>query len=189
MELSQADLIKNYLFMEVEGNSSELKAAEELWERTVNAVGEQDLAMFLRFYWNSAYEFVRMDDLQREVTKKISAKKGNVMTFTRNLETEGSTFAALRSGEKAAWIDTRTARQLAALKTLGLRTSYVLLMAMVSAATNDMEKREAVATVLSFSVRYFTVGGEPATRWRSSTPSGLRRSGQRSARTQTWFRF
>lgn len=162
VELSQADLIKNYLFMEVEGNSSELKAAEELWERTVNAVGEQDLAMFLRFYWNSAYEFVRMDDLQREVTKRISAKKGNVMTFTRNLETEGSTFAALRSGEKAAWIDARTARQLAALKTLGLRTSYVLLMAMVSAATNDMEKREAVAAVLSFSVRYFTVGGEPA---------------------------
>jgi Protein of unknown function DUF262/Protein of unknown function (DUF1524) len=162
VELSQADLIKNYLFMEVESHPSDLKEAEDLWERTVNAVGEQDLAMFLRFYWNSAYDFVRMDVLQREMAKNVSSKRANVMTFARTLEKEAILFSALRSGEKASWIDRKTERRLAALKTLGLRTSYVLLLAMCGEMASDTEKRDAVKAVLSFSVRYFTVGGEPA---------------------------
>lgn len=163
VDLTQADLVKNYLFMEVQDDQTALREAEDIWERVVLAVSEADLAMFLRYFWNSAYTFVRMDDLYRTAKKRVSKAKGNVMTFLRQLDREGPLFAKLRAGEKSEWVDAATSANLKALKTLGLRTSYVLLLAMCGReGISDAERRAAVKAMLAFSVRYFTVGGEPA---------------------------
>ena len=163
IELSQADLIKNYLLMEVQDTPDRLKQAEATWEKIVKTVGEDELVMLLRYSWNSAHGFVRMDELQRELAKKVGKNTGDVMQYIDWLIGEASLFAALRKGSGADWIDKPTSDALAALKTLGLRTSYVLLLALCGANQKSLiEKRKAVKDLLSFSVRYYIVGGHSA---------------------------
>jgi len=77
VRLSSTDLLKNYLFSVVNGETThdtELKALEERWEAIVGMLESENFPEFLRIYWNSRNKLVRRADLFKTIRREIGSK-------------------------------------------------------------------------------------------------------------------
>ena len=72
VKLSPSDLVKNYLFSKAFSSStSELEETERRWQNINDYLGKSDLPTFIRHYWNSRNELVRVSNLFRAIKNEV----------------------------------------------------------------------------------------------------------------------
>lgn len=66
VQLSSADLLKNYLFSvvdETKPHKLEIEELENIWSNIVNKLGKLKFEDYLRYYWNASNKIVRKSNL------------------------------------------------------------------------------------------------------------------------------
>ncbi|MBK8539112.1 MAG: DUF262 domain-containing protein [Ardenticatenia bacterium] len=164
-DLSTADLIKNYLFMEIEQNPGpdDIDEADKQWDRMINSLGKDALLPdYVHAYWGSKYAFSRAGEIYSELKDRISMKSSNVWEFLRQLSGEAETYAEIRNPSDDYWHSRATARMLREMKALNIRVTHGVLLALwavLKSDPNDFERR--VRMLLNFMVRYSKVAEKP----------------------------
>ncbi len=105
VQLSSADLLKNYLFSVVDStgaHSSEIQEMESLWSRVIGKLGSEKFPGFLKTFWNSRYGSVRKSNLFKEIRKSIHSKEG-AFSLLRALDDDSDIYIALRNPDDELW--------------------------------------------------------------------------------------
>lgn len=177
MDLTKADLIKNYLLMNIPSYQHAVALAE--WTNTTSTLGETlDLTTFIRAYWNSRVEFVRTDRLYEELREVVvpnpaavpapSTRTGRTppfqmlpMSFLQELSANATIAYHMASPDSTHWPDAALLRDLEDLRDLGASTVWVPLLAAHVAASQPGSQftfADVVRRFLSLHVRYIVVG-------------------------------
>ena len=130
VQLSSADLLKNYLFSTVDGNSheSEIKYLETMWEKIVLNLRNKKIQEFLRIYWNSKNKLVREKDLFKEIRNNIKSKE-KVFELIRDLDEKSDIYMALLNPDDELWNGNREIKKsLRELKIFGAKQPLSLLL-------------------------------------------------------------
>jgi len=124
LELSVADLVKNYLFSLA---GKQLEVVSEKWKEIVDEVGDHNVSKFLRHFWISKYELVRKEDLYSRLKKCV--KNDNIIEFVKNLNNEALIYSNLCSPSHEFWEDAEVENLLEELNIIRSEQAYVLLLA------------------------------------------------------------
>ena len=159
VQLSAADLLKNYLFATVDSadaHTTELAQLEVRWSNIFSSLGRDSFQNFLRAYWNSRFEQVRAPQLYRAVRTEIKGA-GEVFSLLRDLDDAAPIYAALRDPGHELWDNNPGSRKrLEVLKLLRVRQHLPLLLAGYQALEVSRFER-LLADVVAFSFRYNTI--------------------------------
>ncbi len=162
LALSQADLIKNYLFNKA---SSRLREAQSCWSEMSGAIEaaqeEEEIIKYIRYFWSSQNGLTREKDLFLEI-KNNTNNQNLSLTFLNELKSVTNKYLALLSSNHDFWNDyTKTTKDyIETFKYLGLYQNRPLLLAIL----NQFDKKEtekAFKLTLSWSVRNLITGSIP----------------------------
>ncbi len=159
LDLSIADLLKNYLLGRAEEDVDSVLALWTKTHATLKAFGyEKNFAIFLRHYWASKHEVVREKALYRDIKGRI-VSKANVVDFAGDLQKNSYYYAAVVSAEHEYWSTASdgTRERLRTLTLLGLEQYRPMLLAAL--AHFDVKDVETVIALLeAWNVRLIVVG-------------------------------
>lgn len=105
VQLSAADLLKNYLFSVVDESKphlSELNELENLWGRIIDKLRSEKFEEFLRYYWNGRNRTVRKGLLFKSIRSFIT-KKEDVFALIRELDEYADIYMAFLDPEDEFW--------------------------------------------------------------------------------------
>lgn len=169
MDLTVADLIKNYLLREVPAASKD--AAYKSWTAIADLVEDDSaLTSFVRTYWNSAHEFARKDQLYKKLRETVvkpplGPGKVDVSVFIKELQRESHEWATLQSASltgppvKVEPIN----EDLQDLRSMGAALVNVPLLALRAQYHSDLTSfGRAVRWFRDFYVRHTIVGKRAA---------------------------
>ena len=162
VQLSSADLLKNYLFSLVDNtveHPGRIKDLEEKWFALTKNIQAEKLPDFIRYYWNSKYKTVRANDLFKAIRDKIK-NATDVFTIVTEMNSYSDVFMALRNAEDELWHgENEISDNIRLLILFGLKQPYSLLMAAYkSLDTRDFNKLLKDIIVISF--RYSVICGK-----------------------------
>ena len=161
VQLSSADLLKNYLFSIVDAGGShisEITEIESMWARTMAKLGSQKLPDFLRIYWNSRNKTVRKNHLFKAIRRSIRTK-AEAFSLIRSMEQSADVYVALKSPQDELWSGEREiSDHLESLKIFRVRQPIALLMAAYEELPLD-QFRKVLRAVTVVSFRYNVIGG------------------------------
>ena len=159
--LSQADLIKNYLFNKSEDR---LPEAQDKWARITGAIeaaeNEEEILQYLRYYWSSQNGLIREKEIFKDIKDKIR-NKNQAITLLDNLERSTELYLALLNPNHPLWKDypPGCATYISELKELGLIQNRPLLLAVLNRFKHDKDDVEkALKLISSWSVRNLITG-------------------------------
>jgi uncharacterized protein with ParB-like and HNH nuclease domain len=161
VQLSSADLLKNYLFSIVDtpgSHASEIAEIESLWSKVIAKLGNQKFPEFLRVYWNSRNKTVRKSELFKVIRRSIRNKQ-EAFQLIRKLENSADIYIALRNPGDELWITKPDISQfLEALKLFQVRQPIALLLA----SYEHLDKSnftKILKAIVMVSFRYNVIGG------------------------------
>jgi len=179
LDLTQADLIKNYLLRETAEHEREV--AYKAWSSVADQVEESSqLTNFVRVYWNSGYSFARKDELYKQIKKEVkkpplASGQVDVKAFLDDMKDEAQEWLTLQSSSLTGpGSDVEHANDdLRELRELGAVLIFVPVLALRKVYAADMATfARAVRWFRDFYVRYTIVGKkaaneveEPYSRW------------------------
>jgi hypothetical protein len=160
LELSAADLIKNYLFGLCRHR---LPEAQEAWASMARAIeasaGSAEITTFLRHWWASRYGAVREKALYRNLKRSVQSQD-QALEVLQGLTGAAPYYAAMLNSEDDFWIrrpDTSRA-SVTVLLELGLEQYRPLLLAGLE-RLQDAEADRLLHALASWSVRGLIAGG------------------------------
>ena len=161
VQLSSADLLKNYLFFvvdETKPHISEIEELENIWSKIVGKLGEQKFEDYLRYYWNSINKSVGKKNLFKNVKGNIKSKE-QVFELIRNLNDTADLYLAIQNPEDEFWRDKPDIRKsLKELKLFQIRQiNSLFLSALRNLEVENFKKLAKICSVISF--RYNIIGG------------------------------
>ena len=161
IQLSSADLLKNYLFFvvdETKPHISEIEELENIWSKIVGKLGEQKFEDYLRYYWNSINKSVGKKNLFKNVKGNIKSKE-QVFELIRNLNDTADLYLAIQNPEDEFWRDKPDIRKsLKELKLFQIRQiNSLFLSALRNLEVENFKKLAKICSVISF--RYNIIGG------------------------------
>jgi uncharacterized protein with ParB-like and HNH nuclease domain len=161
VQLSSADLLKNYLFFvvdETKPHISEIEELENIWSKIVGKLGEQKFEDYLRYYWNSINKSVGKKNLFKNVKGNIKSKE-QVFELIRNLNDTADLYLAIQNPEDEFWRDKPEIRKsLKELKLFQIRQiNSLFLSALRNLEVENFRKLAKICYVISF--RYNIIGG------------------------------
>lgn len=161
VQLSSADLLKNYLFSVVDQNKphiSEIEELENIWSKIVGKLGEQKFEDYLRYFWNSTHKSVSKKNLFKTIKSNINSK-GQVFDLIRKVNDSADLFLAIQNPEDSFWRDKpEIKKSLKELKLFQIRqTNSLFLSALQSRDLETFQKIAKICSIISF--RYNTIGG------------------------------
>ena len=161
VQLSSADLLKNYLFFvvdETKPHISEIEELENIWSKIVGKLGEQKFEDYLRYYWNSINKSVGKKNLFKNVKGNIKSKE-QVFELIRNLNDTADLYLAIQNPEDEFWRDKPEIRKsLKELKLFQIRQiNSLFLSALRNLEVENFKKLAKICSVISF--RYNIIGG------------------------------
>lgn len=132
VQLSSADLLKNYLFSLVDNTSSHpdrILTLEEKWSSLTKNIQAEKLPDFIRYYWNSKNKTVRSSDLFKAIRDKIKTDT-EVFALVNEMKGYSDVYMALRNANDELWQSNRgVAENIELLNLFNLKQPYSLLMA------------------------------------------------------------
>lgn len=157
VKLSPADLLKNYLFSKAfESSSSELEETERRWQNINDFLGKSDLPTFLRHYWNSRYELVRISNLYREIKSVIQTPQ-DVFDLLNELEQLAPVYSAFGNPADTIW-NKEQRSYIRSMNLFGVTTWYSLMLTAKQKFTDDeFTKLLNELTIITF--RYNVISG------------------------------
>ncbi len=162
VQLSSADLLKNYLFSLVDNTADHpgrIATLEEKWFSLTKNIQAEKLPDFIRYYWNSKYKTVRANDLFKAIRGKIKSAT-DVFTIVTEMNSYSDVFMALRNADDELWHGEREiSDNIRLLILFGLKQPFSLLMsAYKSLDIRDFNKLLKDIIVISF--RYSVICGK-----------------------------
>lgn len=162
VQLSAADLLKNYLFSLVDDNSSHISRIESLerkWAKLTNNIMANKLPDYIRYYWNASHTTVRHNELFKSIRSEI---KDDVAVFrlVDDLIVYSDMYMALQDQHDEMWEnDSRITDNIELLNIFKLKQALSMLMT----AYKNLGKDEFVRVlrdVIMLSFRYNIIGGK-----------------------------
>ncbi|WP_211173260.1 DUF262 domain-containing protein, partial [Brasilonema bromeliae] len=99
LDLSVADLLKNYLFSRA---TDKLKDVQKKWEE-INLLADRfELTKFIRHYWLSKYELVTEKNLYRKIAEKVRNSL-QVFDFVSQLREAAEVYGAFENSQSHVW--------------------------------------------------------------------------------------
>lgn len=135
--LSTPDLIKNYVFSIIAGTGgvtdSELDELDEKWSGIISQLGEKNFTNFVRYLFNSEYEFVTKKELFKKVRAKYQTPQ-SASIYLNRLSTNAALYTSLLNPSEEWWnsVDQRYLEvrpYLEAFKLFGIRQPNIILLA------------------------------------------------------------
>lgn len=156
VQLSSADLLKNYLFSLVDEDglhSGRVEVLEEKWSKLISIIKAEKLTEFLRYYWNSKNKSIRSNDVYRTIRSSIK-KDTEVFALVDDMIRYSDVYMALFDCNDEMWRDDLDLRkQIALLNLFRLRQPISSLMAAFFYL--DREKfKKLIGVILNICFRY-----------------------------------
>jgi len=157
VKLSPADLLKNYLFSKAfESSTSELEETERRWQSINDFLGKSDLPTFLRHYWNSRNELVRISNLFRTIKGSIQTAQ-QVFDLLNELEQLAPIYSAFENAADPIWNKDQRVL-IRSLNLFGVTTWYsLMLIAQQKFSSGEFTKLLHELNVITF--RYNIISG------------------------------
>ena len=127
LELSAADLIKNYILMKVAGNKNVFRELIEEWNDMYEKVRDIEPVKFIRRYFLSSYKGkVTESKLYDEIKNRFDDKKGKeILAFVKDLNDKASIYKKIY---EANFANDKIDQKLKQLHLVEVSTSYTLLL-------------------------------------------------------------
>ncbi len=170
LELSQFDILKNYLLTLARPNTTHALAA---WVTVENNLRSASVSAFFRQHWASCGKIIEEKHLFEELKRAITDNR-DAMLYLENLERSSLHYAALHDPHHLHWrklpahAQPEVTRAVLAFRSLGASQPFVTLLAALDILDAAPEKAEEFAALISllvsFTVRYTTICGLPPSR-------------------------
>jgi uncharacterized protein with ParB-like and HNH nuclease domain len=160
LDLSIADLLKNYLFGKADNRIDEV---QERWSSMLGALetvgGEEIVLTYIRHLWASLYGATREKVLYDSIKREINSKQ-NAFDFADQLSDGAKLYAALLNPRHELWnkYSPKAREHIETLMQLRLEQFRPLLIAVLSRFT-PAEVTKTLHYLVSASVRFLVVGG------------------------------
>ncbi len=132
VQLSSADLLKNYLFSLVDNSSQypdRITTLEEKWSKLTQNIQAEKLPDFIRYYWNSKYKTVRANELFKAIRGKIKTDV-EVFALMNEMMDYSDIYMALRNPYDELWQGRKDiSDNIELLNLFNMKQPYSLLMA------------------------------------------------------------
>lgn len=161
VQLSAADLLKNYLFSivdETRPHVSEIEELELIWSKIVGKLGEQKFEDYIRYYWNSYNKSVGKKDLFKTLKKNITQKE-HVFRLIRDLNDAADLYLAIHDPNDDLWkMYPEIRSSLYELKLFQIKqTNSLLIAGYKNLDINQFQSLVRICSIISF--RYNVIGG------------------------------
>lgn len=161
VQLSSADLLKNYLFSivdETNPHKAEMEELEKLWSKVLVKLGSQKFEEYLRYFWNSKNKVVRKNNLFKTIKKSI-VTKSQAFKLIRELDETADVFIAIQNPEDELWRqNSEVVKALGELKLYQVRQTFSLfLTAYKELSVDDFTRLVKYCSVIT--LRYNVIGG------------------------------
>lgn len=162
VQLSSADLLKNYLFSLVDNTSEHperVNILEEKWTKLTTNVRAEKLPDFIRYYWNSKNKTVRSNDLFKVLRNNIKEDR-SVFELINDMLAYSDIYMALKNESDDLWNERDKVQEYVSLLNIfNLKQPISMLMAAYKYLSNeDFERVLCDAIVVSF--RYNVICGK-----------------------------
>ena len=136
VKLSPSDLLKNYLFsIAFESSNTDLEETERRWQSINDFLGKSDLPTFLRHFWNSRFELVRISNLYRSIKITIQTPE-NVFELLNELEQLAPIYSAFENAADPIWNKDQRA-YIKSMNLFGVSTWYSLMLVAKQKFSNE----------------------------------------------------
>ena len=155
VQLSSADLLKNYLFSKVDSettHSSRIETLERKWSRLTDNIKAEKLPEFLRYYWNMQHKTIRANAVYKTIRQEIKEDK-QVFLLLDDLISFSDIYMALTDENDEMWTDSEVKENIALLNLFRLKQPFSLLMAAKRFLPENDFKR-VLKTVIMMCFRY-----------------------------------
>lgn len=155
VQLSSADLLKNYLFSKVDSNtthSSRIDTLERKWSILTDNIKAEKLPEFLRYYWNMQHKTIRANAVYKTIRQEIKEDK-QVFLLLDDLISYSDIYMALTDGNDEMWTDNDVKENIALLNLFRLKQPFSLLMA-AKKNLSDNEFKRVLKAVITMCFRY-----------------------------------
>lgn len=105
LELTATDLLKNYLFSIVKGET-DIEHLQKRWKEIAETVGIKKLPKFIRYYLNSKQKLIRSERLFKAISSSIISQT-EVFSFLDDLTKYADLYIALDDSESELWKDSK----------------------------------------------------------------------------------
>ncbi len=161
VQLSSADLLKNYLFSLVD-NSSEnpdrILHLEEKWSAITRNIQAEKLPDFIRYYWNSKNKTVRSNELFKAIRQNIKIDR-DVFLLVNEMQNYSDIYMALRNENDELWHGyPEIAKNIEIMKLFNIKPYSLLMSAYKSLDINEFEKILNYVIIIGF--RYSVICGK-----------------------------
>ncbi len=162
VQLSSADLLKNYLFSKVADNDNRspiINNLEQKWFEISKNIKAEKMPDFIRYYWNSKNKTVRAAELFKVVRKKITSSN-EVFSLLREMMEYSDIYMALKNGNDELWNhDQELMENISLLNMFLLKQPYSLLMAGYK-SLKDSDFKKLLKAVIIICFRYNVICGK-----------------------------
>ena len=155
VQLSSADLLKNYLFSRVDSDTthtSRIDTLERKWSVLTDNIKAEKLPEFLRYYWNMQHKTIRANAVYKTIRQEIKEDK-QVFLLLDDLISYSDIYMALTDENDEMWTDSEVRESVALLNLFRLKQPFSLLMAAKRNLTEGEFKR-VLKTVVMMCFRY-----------------------------------
>ena len=162
VQLSSADLLKNYLFSLVDNTAEHperVNSLEEKWSKLTSNVRAEKLPDFIRYYWNSKNKTVRSNDLFKVLRNNIKDDR-SVFELINDMLAYSDIYMALKNESDDLWNERNKIQEYVSLLNIfNLKQPISMLMAAYKYLSNeDFERVLYDAIIVSF--RYNVICGK-----------------------------
>lgn len=155
VQLSSADLLKNYLFSKVDTqltHSSRIDTLERKWSNLTDNIKAEKLPEFLRYYWNIQHKTIRSSLVYKTIREEIKEEK-QVFQLMDELLRFSDIYMALTDENDDMWTDYEIRENIALLNLFRLKQPFSLLMA-AKAFLNESDFKAVLKKVVTLCFRY-----------------------------------
>ncbi len=158
VQLSSADLLKNYLFMLVDRDNahiSHIDTLETKWAKLTDNIKAEKLPEFLRYYWNTKHKAIRANEVFKTIRKEIKTDT-QVFSLVNEMMKFSDVYMALKDENDELWEDHDVRTYIGLLNLFRLKQPYSVLMAAKIYLTDEEFKR-LLKTIIVLCFRYNVV--------------------------------
>lgn len=162
VQLSSSDLLKNYIFSVADSSdlhATQIDSLEDEWAEIADKLKDQQVAEYLRIYWNSNHKTARKNELYRTIRDSIKTSE-QAFELLHDMRSKADLYIALQNPEDEFWIGKPDIQQdLELLKLFNVRQPFSLLIsAYNSLSTKEFESLLSKIVIISF--RYNVICGK-----------------------------
>ena len=162
VQLSSADLLKNYLFSLVDDavqHPERIAVLEDKWSALTKNIQAEKLPVFIRYYWNSKNKTIRANDLFKAIRDNIKTS-AEVFALLNDMLSYSDIYMALLNANDEMWQgDKDISGNIELLRVFNLKQPYSLLMSAYKSLSKELFSR-LLRDVVIVGFRYSVICGK-----------------------------